>query len=1222
MDARGIILERHRYGDSAIAPVTYLQDRMQALSVSKDILGKEDIQASMIGSAYEGRSTFLPGDFVVLRTRPSAALVPDGRAWSWGRVSATRTNVSRNPSGSLTHAPYTVLMQGWYDMLSRTKLHVFEQRGLPSVGTAFNITDWMAIGATLNSSFGDDAGVILQYMIKQVVRIRLPESLGGGWLSDEIPVVHNEDTARQYAREFMGIESVSFGRLMPSMVQRFGEQRSTDVGSLINGMFVPEPMLIEVFPYLSMGGETQQTTPGTSASGTGTTTAQPPPNSSQTPPPQVAQPASAAPLTKLGQILGRQPVIVYRIKPFRLNPLYTAAVAKPVYLDEHVEEGYLFDQQQALQTGTAHYSQEMRNKLETRRRETREKTAKMITKPLLSDALFAQQTFSSAGCVPLDWSHVTQLSRQRADSERINASTIHVAPPADAVATSVNGLDGLGLPITLDKQVEEYGLRIKISKWPFYTPVGTTAELSIFYRAVAAQIMQFYQNAHLFEYGHVTTHFTKAAKITESLSTPSTADELMPDLEPGRWFRTSYVNSAGGNEYFGYITSLNHSIQRTSAGNLSAHTVLNFMRGHFAEEWDALHGVVVPITEQDTPVTLSGPPGTSTGSSSRGSLPMRDSTKYDTNCNAYKSQQALLDQYSVGIDATDSNPAAFAAAATAAQRPLFLKCWLLEALALNDATAKRIDNVLAGIGIGSAYSANLWALAACCYVIERYWRLVHPKARLRIRSIPRTNDGFHDLFAAADFYVETNDPKVLPPTALQLWGSLFKLIDAGRIPEGGQGLYLNVNPTTGIQGVLPHQAGKSSGSGPGLPAGGSSWPHYDIAGSFGGISRPGRSGPFSWLSVDWIGKGSDQLTRISKSYEAYVAEINKTKDPKKKQQRLDNLENGGTPSDLDDVLAGIADPGLIRLGRLSNAKPIPTRVAELLSLRVARIQSGINDEDTRVPLRDAIGDYFNKRGRSDTSLHAVNNKVPNAIQVLNGLNWPVQVGVTLATPPTTSTTASAPAPLRHGKFTPAPTTGAPFIAVYGGSDVAGTPSGVYMYTYVTPKLTAKNNVYVAANYRVPGVQSHDEGAARVQGTPSKRILYMFSGGELPCRKVYEKYGATFDRVYLVDAFLAQSTQVWANFISKDPTKFVFVYTPIPQNGPVGRGTPSNQPINRENGMTQAQLNIILSYAAQGMQVVQVPLLTPTPTDQQLLERHMFTNEKAVEHMVNSRIIIT
>jgi ribosomal protein S24E len=68
-----LVLERHRYG---VAEKTEMQHRMQAVSITKNITGIEDIQLNMLGTFTEAMTEFAPGDFAVLRDAR-------GKAWSW-----------------------------------------------------------------------------------------------------------------------------------------------------------------------------------------------------------------------------------------------------------------------------------------------------------------------------------------------------------------------------------------------------------------------------------------------------------------------------------------------------------------------------------------------------------------------------------------------------------------------------------------------------------------------------------------------------------------------------------------------------------------------------------------------------------------------------------------------------------------------------------------------------------------------------------------------------------------------------------------------------------------------------------------------------------------------------------------------------------------------------------------------------------------------------------
>jgi hypothetical protein len=143
--------------------------------------------------------------------------------------------------------------------------------------------------------------------------------------------------------------------------------------------------------------------------------------------------------------------------------------------------------------------------------------------------------------------------------------------------------------------------------------------------------------------------------------------------------------------------------------------------------------------------------------------------------------------------------------------------------------------------------------------IERYWRTKYPNATVKITSHhrPGSDKGNHSEGAAVDFQVNYTDDSGQQRTvpALQAWGGLQQLIAAGRIPQGGSGLYLNAGPD-GITGADPSQAG--NGSRGGYPPGGSANTHYDFRGAYG-FRTTGARGGSSWIWVDTDGDGKDEF---------------------------------------------------------------------------------------------------------------------------------------------------------------------------------------------------------------------------------------------------------------------------------------------------------------------------------------------------------------------------
>jgi hypothetical protein len=228
--------------------------------------------------------------------------------------------------------------------------------------------------------------------------------------------------------------------------------------------------------------------------------------------------------------------------------------------------------------------------------------------------------------------------------------------------------------------------------------------------------------------------------------------------------------------------------------------------------------------------------------------------------------------------------------------------------------------------------------------------------------------------AAIQFYINTD---MLP--ALQTWAGFHAIANAARIPRGGRGLYLHVNPWNGIQGTHPSEAGSSSSTASG--PGGSASPHYDLRGAFGYVDRPTQ-----WVQCDWTGDGVDEIALGDASW-----------------IRTGKTEPSGVPlSSLDDIYKNIADPdkslfASFTAGSLVLGKSIPQVIVDMYVKTpkgdgaVPRKDFSAAQEAARVPVRDAIKKYFSKIvaaqtdagvRQADPTLHLVDNSVPNIRQVL------------------------------------------------------------------------------------------------------------------------------------------------------------------------------------------------------------------------------------------------
>lgn len=1253
MDPKGIKLLRYRYGKDI--PVVDMQDRLQAASVTKDISGKEDIQLAMLGSFEEPQTAFTPGDFVALKDQTDTT-------WSWGRVSVVRSTMKREASGILTHAPYAVMVQGWYDFLSRSKVHVMQVSNRPSVGTLFLRNDWLQLAADLANMKGNPAGLILQFMLRKLLRIKLPPSLGGGWVADEIPVVYDRDTARRYAPEFEDIEPVDFGDLMPQLATAMLGQRSSDVGSLIANMFLFETSIVELIPYLSMR-------PGNVLVPTTDPNSQPQDGAQQ---PAPSDTRVVGQRTKLGEILNAQPVLVYRIKPFRTEPLYRAAVSKIKYRAEDAEAGYL-DRELSL------YDEPTRRSLINARAQARAETNNL----LFDQGLFRQVTFEPSAITPLPYSHIMSMSRQRSDADRVNATTINAVPAAQPTGTSITDLDYVGLPVSIDDQIENHGLRLRIARWSMYPPDNMTSpDITLYYRSVAAQVMQFYEKSHLYETGSMQLHFAHALHFVESdTRQQSTYDRSVLDLEPGRWFRTSFQGmddvratppeppsppsaaqveygpppGTASDEYYGYITSVAHNIQRLPSGMLSANTQVNFMRGHFADMWDVVNGVNVPMDEVDRPPNGQGQGGQRAGGGRGCSLRPAEiaGVLNPTVCSTFAFFRSAANSFSQGESLTDWGPntppimrnplltykdgnldapaispdlynnitqhyVPDTARSTAnLSFPSWLYCWFLESISVMPQNeylelkefVRKPQTPNTSL---QTQQANLQAIIACAYVIESYWRSrpAYQDVRLRIRSIPRAREGgYHKFHAAMDFYLEyPANFSGEQAGALQVWASLFRLAEARRIPYGGRGLYLNVNPTTGIKGTTPAEAGSPSKANCQYPPGGSSWTHYDIRAMWGITTRQkldanGRpTGALlpsfftQWAGTDWNGDGKDEI-EIS----------NRFRPPN------DRTQNGGVIDTATYVWANVADPQFTYLeeyvsGTKAQAAPGVAAIMQARKDRPDRVQ----EEEARVPVRDALRNYFNSYGLNDKWLHAVTNRVPNMFQVFEleryvGRLEPIQETAR----PTKSTNAGD---LYLAKFENGTIQTAPLVVIFGGTDVAGEPANVYMKRYAFA-LFRGNHVVIAKNDKV----SYDDVAIlAAEATPhtagKPRTLYVFSNGVVPVITWVRRYAGAlpipdYSAIYMVDAYLGSNTtrarDITRDFITDMTLRaphYKFIYTDA----------------TTENGMTAETRNRIIGGGNTPNGIVGLAKeAVPKGNAATQLEWHMKANEVAMSSLIQS-----
>lgn len=140
----------------------------------------------------------------------------------------------------------------------------------------------------------------------------------------------------------------------------------------------------------------------------------------------------------------------------------------------------------------------------------------------------------------------------------------------------------------------------------------------------------------------------------------------------------------------------------------------------------------------------------------------------------------------------------------------------------------------------------------------------------------------------------------------------------------------------------------------------------------------------------------------------------------------------------------------------------------------------------------------------------------------------------------------------YGKFTEGKDKTSPLVVVYGGIDVGGRKSGEYMYDYLN-KTGNSANLFVAKDSNINGKSAYEALKNKLSAksiNPSKKILYLFSGGYKPGMELLKSVSASeFDIIYLVDIWMGNSkvSDFYTNLCKNNRNKVKYFYTSFGAN---------------------------------------------------------------------------
>ncbi len=159
-----------------------------------------------------------------------------------------------------------------------------------------------------------------------------------------------------------------------------------------------------------------------------------------------------------------------------------------------------------------------------------------------------------------------------------------------------------------------------------------------------------------------------------------------------------------------------------------------------------------------------------------------------------------------------------------------------------------------------------------------------------------------------------------------------------------------------------------------------------------------------------------------------------------------------------------------------------------------------------------------------------------------------------------------------GKLSVASDPKAPLLVVYGGIPVdqdefdgihrekkkkISVSSGVYMWNYMSA-IQSRFHIFVAVSHHVDGDDSYAKLMTTVQDqslNPSSQILYLFSGGYKPGKRLLTSKGADpFSSIYLVDIWMGLGTppstaipDFYEHLVNKHSDMITYVHTTFGAN---------------------------------------------------------------------------
>lgn len=508
------------------------------------------------------------GEWIVVRL--------GGIAEAFGYVTQRNCGLVVQGSGAVATTPVSVMAIPWLSVLGKMALAI-TPGSETRIGTLMDLPFWQEAMTALymtaegmQSSFGkdesgfrearslvrQDVGTALRELWPTVAQLVMPSSLGGELLGEGAQVVHDDATRKAFAptRVVESVPGWGFTGLHAAMPS------STSVLALIMGTFGADQGLVEIFPGLESPGVPANAPPllvpfiekyrdgalvdTPSAFGKEDLSDLRVNAERRRQVAWASQQSRANGIdmpSKLASALGRVPVLLYRMRPWRNKPLSAQVASETAWLSERGLEGL------------ANAS---------------------IAGDLIDPTLFEAVTWRPDDAPQIPVERVVAVHLTGSDDDAANVVTVGLPMAPDAPSKF---WASMRLPIVQGSSpssadpVMARGARLYSPPWPFFHPPDSRYDsLELSMRTIAVQAAQWSMGGDRFERGSARLAFTRSG-----------SNGVL--LRHGQPVRLGMPGGAPGEELTAYVDSVTHTFSVGNRGAVTATTDVQFSRGLFDE---------------------------------------------------------------------------------------------------------------------------------------------------------------------------------------------------------------------------------------------------------------------------------------------------------------------------------------------------------------------------------------------------------------------------------------------------------------------------------------------------------------------------------------------------------------------------------------------------------------------------------------------------------------